>query len=167
MFFSCGLIIADCLANIARDSSVSDVQPDHVARNLQPVQSSSAFDTHLDPGQSLEGDNRLFRCSYCPKTFAKRHHTLRHEIIHSAMKPYKCSVCTMQFSDTSTLRQHMRIHTGETPYRCDHCGKSFRWRNSFRTHSCVRKKRADNSTRTKRQLQQFRHEQRDLSYETG
>jgi len=121
--------------------------------------------------QVRETRDEQFRCSYCPKTFAKRHHTLRHEMIHSGVKPYSCSVCSIQFSDTSTLRQHMRIHTGETPYRCDDCCKSFRWRNSFRTHSCSLTKRCnqDNGRKAKHQRRTSRRQQKyqNKYYESG
>lgn len=122
---------------------------------------------------SRDSNEKRFSCTFCNKTFVQRHHALRHEMIHTGVKPYPCPVCTMQFSDTSTLRQHMRIHTGETPYRCDECGKSFRWRNSFRAHSCTRSKHqsvagsADTQHERERLRGRIRRKSKAYSYEAG
>ncbi|KAG8510189.1 Zinc finger protein 550, partial [Galemys pyrenaicus] len=68
----------------------------------------------------------LYRCKQCGKDFNRKWYLVRHQRVHSGMKPYECNACRKAFSQSSTLIRHCLTHTGEKLYKCVESGKAFR-----------------------------------------
>lgn len=110
---------------------------------------------------SSHSEEKLFKCSYCDKSFAHRQtlyahrriHTghnflcavcgkhfncrpnfIRHRRTHSGERPYVCGVCNKAFSQSNALKAHARIHTGVKPYRCQYCEKTFTENGTLKSH---------------------------------
>ena len=81
-----------------------------------------------------KSNEKLYRCSLCPKSFLLLSRLKRHNRIHKSKKPYRCSECTKSFGISNHLKQHMRVHTGEKPYRCSKCTKSFTRSDCLKLH---------------------------------
>lgn len=52
---------------------------------------------------------RPFSCSYCSRSFSRKHDLERHSRVHSGVRPYVCRVCHMGFPRSDALRRHIRI----------------------------------------------------------
>ena len=81
--------------------------------------------------------HRLYKCKQCGKAFNRKWYLVRHQRIHTGMKPYECNACGKAFSQSSTLIRHYLIHTGEKPYKCAECGKAFKRRSYLLQHQPV------------------------------
>ncbi|XP_043290709.1 zinc finger protein 550-like isoform X2 [Cervus canadensis] len=81
--------------------------------------------------------HHLYKCKQCGKAFNRKWYLVRHQRIHTGMKPYECNACGKAFSQSSTLIRHYLIHTGEKPYKCAACGKAFKRRSYLLQHQPV------------------------------
>lgn len=100
-----------------------------------PAHESTHFNISLikNPGQ----EQKQFGCLTCPKRFSRRSDLVRHERIHTGIRPNVCGVCGKQFIQRSALTVHMRVHTGEKPHKCDICEKAFSDSSSLARHRRV------------------------------
>ncbi|KAJ6636674.1 Zinc finger protein [Pseudolycoriella hygida] len=77
--------------------------------------------------------SKPFSC-HCGKTFKTQLRLLKHESVHSNLKPHKCQHCGKEFREKGTLKEHERIHLGLMPFSCDFCEKKFRFKGVLTTH---------------------------------
>ena len=82
-------------------------------------------------------DMQLFSCSWCIKSFRKKHNLKRHLKVHTEEKPYNCSLCDKSFADSERLKIHLRVHTGEKPFSCSECSKTFAHIQSLKHHKRI------------------------------
>ena len=52
--------------------------------------------------------DKKYECHTCCKTFQRKYHLKRHQLIHSDKRPFKCDLCKEGFNDKSSLRAHCR-----------------------------------------------------------
>ncbi|VVD01499.1 unnamed protein product [Leptidea sinapis] len=80
---------------------------------------------------------RPYSCDECGKSFNRSYHLKLHRRIHTGERPYSCKVCGKNFNDVSNLKRHNIIHTGEKLYSCNECGKSFTYVSSLTQHNKI------------------------------
>lgn len=89
------------------------------------------------PGESENQPLKQFSCITCSRNFSRRSDLVRHERIHTGIKPNVCGLCGKQFIQRSALTVHMRVHTGDKPHKCDICDKAFSDSSSLARHRRV------------------------------
>ncbi|XP_057673637.1 zinc finger protein 391-like isoform X1 [Corythoichthys intestinalis] len=119
--------------------SSSSTEGLQVDRFIAPL-SDSEDATSLSPDIDVEGhknnhsDDKLCKCSYCGKTFARKYNCLMHMRSHTGEKPFVCSVCGQTFTMKQHLNLHTRTHTGEKPFSCSFCGQGFTQKPNLKRH---------------------------------
>ncbi|XP_029399214.1 zinc finger protein 445 isoform X2 [Mus pahari] len=108
--------------------------------------------SHPEYHQRCYSQGALFQCRVCAKAFKWRSNCIRHEKIHTGVKPYQCSLCEKAFQRLSAYRLHQKTHSkqkrGSSKYKnaltcsldvshhltdqdeekhlhCNQCGKNF------------------------------------------
>lgn len=84
-------------------------------------------------------DNRAgpkpYRCTECPKSFARRQQRDIHMVVHTGEKKFLCSECGNSFGSASTLIDHRkRKHLELRDFCCDTCPKKFFNRQELEAH---------------------------------
>ena len=79
----------------------------------------------VDPDYEINSSDNIFQCKYCQKTYKNNSILVRHEKLHSGIRPFDCKFCDKSFTIKSQLRDHEKRHTGDLPYNCKKCNKKF------------------------------------------
>ncbi|ULT98065.1 hypothetical protein L3Y34_005715 [Caenorhabditis briggsae] len=95
------------------------------------LSSPSALYTH----KKTHGD-KIFRCEFCPKTFALKNYLKLHvkQVHEQNERKHICVHCDKGFAYAGSLQVHVRTHTGERPYICKFCPKSFASQGNLQSH---------------------------------
>lgn len=85
--------------------------------------------------QSIHTGIRPFFCHICGKNFRVLGGLQRHiNEHHYGVKKYPCDICGKKFAAKATRDDHRNIHTNNRPFVCDTCGKAFRQKASLHIH---------------------------------
>lgn len=85
--------------------------------------------------QSIHTGIRPFFCHICGKNFRVLGGLQRHiNELHYGVKKYSCEICGKKFAAKSTRDDHLNIHTNTRPFVCDICGKAFKQKASLHIH---------------------------------
>lgn len=79
----------------------------------------------VDPDYEMNSSDSIFQCKYCQKIYKNNSNLVRHEKLHSGIRPFACKFCDKSFTIQSQLRGHEKRHTGDLPYNCKKCNKQF------------------------------------------
>ncbi|XP_016968210.3 uncharacterized protein LOC108036515 isoform X2 [Drosophila biarmipes] len=79
---------------------------------------------------------KTLRCMLdgCRKTFAFKHHLVRHQNAMHLDTRYICTVCNKEFKSSLHLRNHMSVHKGFATYNCPKCERSYLRRGRLARH---------------------------------
>lgn len=90
---------------VYQDTGLKEHEKDRCEETLR-----TSSHSHLEC-QRYYSQGSLFKCRVCEKAFKWRSNCIRHEKIHTGVKPYKCSSCEKAFQRLSTYRLHQKTHT--------------------------------------------------------
>jgi KRAB domain-containing zinc finger protein len=71
--------------------------------------------------QSMHGEERLYSCEVCNKSFSVQINLKKHQRIHRGEWPLGCDVYNKSFSQQTSMKRHQLIHSGERPFCCYVC----------------------------------------------
>lgn len=77
---------------------------------------------------------RLFLCSECPKTYARKTHLNDHIRTHSLQRDFICGICSKTFRRSQDLTRHKLLHQECKPYKCLYCASTFRQHSGLYKH---------------------------------
>ena len=108
---------------------------------------------HTSELKFLSGDEKIYKCADCPKSFNKPNNLAVHQRMHSVEKPYKCEICQREFSQKHHVLRHMQsqhnenneipnlkteeipfVHSDEKPFKCEICQNGFGLKHNLLKH---------------------------------
>ncbi|KAL3841555.1 hypothetical protein ACJMK2_019679 [Sinanodonta woodiana] len=139
--------VDDIPSHVETDSSANHNIPDklkkeindlaqNITRKTSECINSDSGRNFIMPAKRHIGEG-LFECSICNARFKRRRYLVRHQIVHTGLKPYGCGTCGARFSNNRNMSRHMRTHTGEKPYKCDLCDARFSQKSNLKCHSLI------------------------------
>ena len=75
-----------------------------------------------------------FMCELCGYSSYYKSDLIKHQRIHSGVKPFACNQCDYRCNRRDNLKKHLRIHTGDKKYKCFHCESVFPTLKSCKIH---------------------------------
>ncbi|XP_070069798.1 zinc finger protein 236 isoform X2 [Drosophila takahashii] len=89
--------------------------------------------------KSKHGKEKTLRCTLdgCRKTFAFKHHLVRHQNATHLNTRHICPVCKEEMQSSLHLRNHMSVHKGPLTYKCPKCDRSYLRRGRLQSHALL------------------------------
>ncbi|XP_035537297.1 zinc finger protein 2-like [Morone saxatilis] len=135
-----------------------------LSRSKEPSEESQSLTRGGDDASEDSVSANKNTCLECGKTLACRSALIRHQLVHSSVRPFKCtqcnkfyktektlnrhvlihskpivlsfacSLCEKTFSSRTLLTVHLRRHSGERPFACSYCDKRFLTNSVLKSH---------------------------------
>ena len=109
----------------------------------QPLRDASLSPTDLSLDNSSDdkevgpnGEQRVYRCEFCTKTFLFKSKYHEHLPVHTNARPFQCHLCSRTYKYKYDLRVHLRTHMG-IPTKstvCPFCNTKFDTNKMLRVH---------------------------------
>ncbi|KAH8367148.1 hypothetical protein KR084_003993 [Drosophila pseudotakahashii] len=86
--------------------------------------------------KSKHGKEKTLRCTLngCRKTFAFKHHLVRHQNASHLNTRHICPICKEEMQSSLHLRNHMSVHKSSVTYKCPKCDRSYLRRGRLASH---------------------------------
>ncbi|XP_017079122.1 uncharacterized protein LOC108113129 [Drosophila eugracilis] len=102
----------------------------HSKGKLQCKLCPKSFATNLELERHMKGKHnkeKSLRCLLdgCRKTFALKHHLIRHQKAMHLNTRYICPICNKEVQSNLHMRNHMSLHKGGMTYKCPKCDRSY------------------------------------------
>ena len=81
-----------------------------------------------------KGQDQMFKCTDCDKTFTSSVGLQQHGQHHTGYYAYFCATCRKGFTVSTNFNEHVRSREGRG-YSCDYCGKIFKCPKNLRYHT--------------------------------
>lgn len=75
-----------------------------------------------------------YTCTICHKILGSKGNLVKHQIIHTGIKPYKCNFCSKEFSLKGNRDKHELIHSDSRAHQCQICFKKFTLKGNLQQH---------------------------------
>lgn len=81
------------------------------------------------------GDDMLYKCTICQKSFKSRNNRKYHLFCDKTRsKPFQCNQCDKQFITLAHMNYHQSTHNTNTQFSCAHCQKVYSGRIALKKH---------------------------------
>ena len=110
--------------------------PNH--RDASPSPTDLSLDSSGESEKELgpNGEQRVYRCEFCTKTFLFKSKYHEHLPVHTNARPFQCHLCSRTYKYKYDLRVHLRTHMG-IPTKstvCPFCNTKFDTNKRLRVH---------------------------------
>lgn len=128
--FKCG----ECSKTYASKNQLKKHLFKYCKKSLSKIQ-GSLTQKELKSDSIYSENNRPYKCCKCSKSYIRKYHLKRHELIHSKNKKPSCNECNKTFKDKFTLKHHsLSKHSKMSKNTCYECRKSLKNKYSLRRH---------------------------------
>lgn len=112
--------------------------PQHSPRDASPSPTDLSLDSSGDSEKEVgpNGEQRVYRCEFCTKTFLFKSKYHEHLPVHTNARPFQCHLCSRTYKYKYDLRVHLRTHMG-IPTKstvCPFCNTKFDTNKRLRVH---------------------------------
>ncbi|XP_018335335.1 zinc finger protein 70 isoform X26 [Agrilus planipennis] len=111
--------------------------PSGIGKNVVDAPYKNVEIILVSTNEGCHSNGKMFKCSYCDRTFTRRYYTQKHEEqVH--MKPtsveFSCSVCGKSYKQEKYFVDHMSRHRVDCYHYCPNCGRAFISNSKLQNH---------------------------------
>lgn len=104
--------------------------------NMLAMRTQTPSPSPSNPENSTTGDQKIYKCDYCAKTFLFKSKYHEHLPVHTNARPFQCHMCSRTYKYKYDLRVHLRTHMG-IPTKstiCPFCASKYDSNKQLRQH---------------------------------
>ena len=112
------------------DGFSSEVEKHKSKDTLKKQEDRKYLKTYIDDlsnGNKTLGQEGMFACKLCQKTFSGKDKVKKHLMrVHKMGAKFNCEVCGRAFVYERDMEKHVKLHGDDKPFVCDLCGADFK-----------------------------------------